>query len=168
MPSLVGWHKILYLWDLSHWSLYLLKPWLLYLTMYCQKSQTRLNVGKHYCKGSLRCQTYFSLPSCLFPVFSWWSGSIIPPQMVWLLSFSGGLVEWGSWEKEVAWNIMRSSECPLVEVFTIWKPGILSNPGNSVSGMMRKNSPSRFLEVSINGTICIFTFLWFLYPCILP
>lgn len=82
----------------------------------------------------------------------------------WLLSLSDGLVEWGSWEKEIAaiaWNIMRSSECLLVEVFTIWKPGLLSNPGNSVSGMMRKNSPSGFLEVSTNGTICIFMFFCF-------
>ena len=126
-------------------------------------------LGKCHCKGSLRCQTYFSLPSRLCPVSSWWSGSISHLPKWWLLSLSGGLVERESWEKEVAaiaWNIMRSSECPLVEVFTIWKPGLISNLGNSVSWMIRKNSSSGFLEVSISGTICIFMFLS-LYPCIL-
>ena len=126
-------------------------------------------LGKHHCKGSLRCQTYFSLPSRLSLSPPDGQGQLYLPKW-WLFSLSGDLVEGESWVKEVAaiaWNVMRSSECPLVEVFTIWKPGLISNLGNSVSGKIRKNSSSGFLEVSINGTICIFMFL-FLYPCILP
>lgn len=132
--------------------------------LYTTEQLNRLpKLGKLHCKGSLRCQTYFSLPSRLCPVSSWWSGPIIPPQMVtpFLVWWSCGKRIMRKRVSAIAWNIMRSSECPLVEVFTLWQPGLLSNPGKSVSGMIRKNSSSGFLKVAINGIVCIFYVFFF-------
>ena len=164
----MGWHEILYLWELSHWALYLLKPWLLYLTTYCQKCYTRLNNGtdcqnwaSFIVRDHLDVKHIFLCPHVF--VSSWWSGTIIPPQMVtpFLVWWSCGKRIMRKRVSAIAWNIMRSSECPLVEVFTLWQPGLLSNPEKSVSGMIRKNSSSGFLKVSINGIVCIFMFFCF-------